>query len=285
MGKTLNHLIGAGIALVMGGWGASAAEALTNQQIADKLARVPVYTMGVLQGDQVTFLQETIPLENGQSMRISRVYLNEADARNDLDELKANQAQLPSNVDVAKVSLGEVYCISQQNQSDPCQTPAPSPEPPPAFVYFPDRVQLTQAVSMLKSQGVELGPNTPLFVPLFLVQFQAPGQEERTIPSIYFSFNNLQADIEIAKTQQPELANVDINVQVTTLARVIEQLKTQTDPNLDLVQFVPQRSDLAPPPQPNNQPNQPNNPPSNQPNTPSNNQPNNRSTPPNQPRN
>lgn len=275
MRKTLNHLVAAGIALVMGGLGAGSADALTTQQIAEKLARIPVYTMGVLQGDQVTFLQESIPQENGQSVRISRVYLSEADARNDLNDLKANQAQLPTNIDVAKVSLGEVYCISQQNQSDPCQSPAPSTEEPPAFVYFPDRTQLTQAVSMLQSQGVQLGENTPLFVPLFLAQFQIPGQEPRTIPAIYFSVNNLQADLETAKTQQPQLANVTINVQVTTLDRVIEQLKTQNDPNFNLVQFVPQRSDGDAPPQTNT--------PANQPNTQPNNTQPNRSTPPSNP--
>lgn len=252
LSKTLNHWfsarvvtgIAAGVALAIGILGGEAAQALTTQEIAEKLARVPVYTMGILQGDQVTFLQESISQENGEPVRISRVYLNPEDAQNDLNELKANNTELPANVAVAQVSMGEVYCISQQNQSDPCDSPSPSSttEEPPAFIYFPDRQQLTQAVSRLEQQGVELGENTPLFVPLFLAQFQVPGQEPRTVPAIYFSVDNLQEDIAVAKTEQPQLANVDISIQVTTLARVLEQLKSQTDPDLNLVEFVPLRS-------------------------------------------
>jgi len=265
MNKMLKHLMTAGIALVMGGLGANSALALTNQEIAQKLAGIPVYTMGVLQGDQVTFLQESLAQQDGQSVRISRVYLSEADAREDLNALRANQAELPSNVDVAKVSLGEIYCISQQNQSDPCQAPAPSTEEPPAFVYFPDRQQFTQALAMLESQGVQWEPSMPMFVPLFLAQVQVPGENPRTIPAIYFSVNNLQSDIATLKSQQPQLANVEIQVEMTTLGRVIEGLKTQTDPNLNLIQFVPQRSDASTPSQPNTPQNQPTNQPSSTP--------------------
>ncbi|MFZ9737196.1 MAG: Tic22 family protein [Prochlorotrichaceae cyanobacterium] len=240
--KKLNHLLAAGIALAIGVLGADSALALTTQEIADKLARVPVYTMGILAGEQVTFLQESIAQENGEAVRVSRVYLNEADAANDLQDLKANNAGLPGNVEIAQVSLGEVFCISQQTQSEPCTNTPPSNEVPPAFIYFPDRQQLTQAVSRLQEQGVELGDNTPLFVPLFLAQFQVPGQEPRTVPAIYFSIDNLEADIAAAKTEQPQLANVDISIQVTTLARVIQQLKSQNDPDLNRVEFVPLRS-------------------------------------------
>ena len=213
--------------------------ALTTQQVAEKLGGVPVYTMGILDGNQVTFLQESITPEGGEEVRISRVYLNIADAQNDLNELKANNSELPANVSIATVSLGEVYCISQQNQADRCEGQPAGPEEPPAFVYFPDRQQLSEAVTILQEQGVNLGENTPLFVPLFLAQFQRPGEEPRTVPAIYFSIDNLQADLETAKQQQPELANIDINVQVTTLDRVIQQLKVQDDPDLGLVQFVP----------------------------------------------
>ena len=225
--------------------------ALTTQQVAEKLGGVPVYTMGILEGNQVTFLQESITQESGESIRVSRVYLKMEDAQNDLNQLKANNSELPANVSIATVSLGEVYCISQQNQTDRCTGQAPSTEEPPAFIYFPDRAQLTQAVGMLREQGVDLGENTPLFVPLFLAQFQRAGEEPRTVPAIYFSVDNLQTDLNTAKQNQPELANVNINVQVTTLDRVIQQLKAQNDPDLGLVQFVPLRTGAANPTAPN----------------------------------
>ena len=75
--------------------------------------------------------------------------------------------------------------------------------------------------------------------------------------------DNLQADIATLKAQQPQLANVEIQVEMTTLGRVIEGLKTQTDPNLNLIQFVPQRSGT--PSQPNTPQNQPTNQPSSTP--------------------
>ena len=216
--------------------------ALTTQQVAEKLGEVPVYTMGILEGNKVTFLQESITQESGESIRVSRVYLKMEDAQNDLNQLKANNSELPPNVSIATVSLGEVYCISQQNQSDRCTSQPATTEEPPAFIYFPDRAQLTQAVGILREQGVNLGENIPLFVPLFLAQFQRPGEDPRTVPAIYFSVDNLQADLNTAKRNQPELAQVNINVQVTTLDRVIQQLKAQNDPDLGLVQFVPLRS-------------------------------------------
>jgi hypothetical protein len=233
---------------------AGSAFALTTQQVAEKLASIPVYTMGILQGERVTFLQETLTKEGGQEFNISRIYMNPKDAQQDLEALKSGKTQLPPNVAVAQVSLGEVYCISQQNQAKPvdrCDQQPQTPELPPAFIYFPDRGQLNQAIDMLKKQGVQIDDKTPLFVPLFLAQFKAAGQPPRTAPAIYFSLNNLQTDIATAKTQQPkELANVDISVQVTTLARVLEQLKAQDSPDLKLVEFVPQRPDNETPAQP-----------------------------------
>jgi hypothetical protein len=226
-------MVGALVALPLPAW------SLTTTQVAEKLGSIPVFTIGVLQGNNVTFLEEPIQTQDGKEVSISRIYLNPQDAAADLNQIKTDNPSLPAGVDIARISLGEVFCLSQQSESQPCDQTQSQPGEPPAFVYFPDRTQLTTAIDLLKSQGTEIGDTTPLFVPLFFTRIQMPNQQPRTVPIIYFGIEDLRRDINEAKQTTPELSNAQFDIQVTTLSRVIEQMTSQEAQGMDQIRFIP----------------------------------------------
>lgn len=228
-------------ALALGTWLATLTPslALTPSQLGEKLGTVPVFTIGIVEENSVTFLEEPIKTQSGGEVAISRIYMNPQDAQADLEQIRTDNPTLPSNVSVARISLGEIYCLSQEEGCD--QQPAPTGEPP-SFIYFPDRDQLGAALDLLKSQGTEVAENTPLFVPLFFAQV-VTGANSTTVPIIYFSLKDLECDIATAKSDNANLQQADFQVQVTTLGQVLQQLRSPENANATELSFVPiQRS-------------------------------------------
>jgi hypothetical protein len=230
---------------------ASPVWSLTTSEVAEKLGPVPVFTIGVLEGDSVTFLEEPISTDNGGQVSISRIYLNPEDAAADLAQIKeddqtSDNPALPDNIDVAVISLGEVFCISQMSSDQPCENTQPQDAQPPAFIYFPDRNQLGTALSILEDQGTQVPEDAPLFVPLFFTRIQVPDQQPRTVPVIYFSKEDLERDITEAKETTPELADATFDIQVTTLERVIGQLIGEDNPGMAEIRFIPIQSQANP---------------------------------------
>lgn len=235
-------------ALALGTWLAALAPAwsLTPTQLAEKLGGIPVFTIGIVEDNAVTFLEEPIPTPDGDEVSISRIYMNVLDAQADLEQIRTDNPTLPENVSVARISLGEIYCISQTEAAETCEQQSPPPGDAPSFIYFPDRDQLGAAIDLLEEQGTEVGENTPLFVPLFFAQV-VTGANSTTVPIIYFSLKDLQCDIEDAKTENEELSTAQFDVQVTTLGQILQQLRSPENANATEIRFVPiQRSADSP---------------------------------------
>jgi len=223
--------LGAWLATLAPGW------SLTPDQLAEKLGAVPVFTIGIVEENSVTFLEEPIKTNEGAEVSISRIYMNPQDAQADLEQIRTDNPTLPTNVSVARISLGEIYCLTQAEQG--CtQQPTPSTEVP-SFIYFPDRGQLGAAIDLLKQQGTEVSDNTPLFVPLFFAQVQVNPDRTTTVPIIYFSLTDLRCDIAQAQAENTQLKDAKFDVQVTTLGQVIQQLQSPENANATEVRFVP----------------------------------------------
>jgi len=240
--RSLGQSMGQGLrlgAMALGTWLATLAPtlALTPTQLAEKLGAIPVFTIGIVEDNAVTFLEEPIKTPEGTEVSISRIYLNVRDAQADLEQIRTDNPTLPENVSVARISLGEIYCISQSTAEEGCEQQTP-PSDAPSFIYFPDRDQLGAAINLLEEQGTEVGDNTPLFVPLFFAQVTTP-QRNTTVPIIYFSLKDLQCDIDDAKAENAELQSAQFEVQVTTLGQVLQQLRSPENANATEVRFVP----------------------------------------------
>lgn len=248
--RSLGQSMGQGLrlgAVTLGTWLATFAPAwsLTPTQLAEKLGGVPVFTIGIVEDNAVTFLEEPIQTPDGNEVSISRIYMNVRDAQADLEQIRTDNPTLPENVSVARISLGEIYCISQTSADEGCEQQAP-PGDAPSFIYFPDREQLGAAINLLEEQGTEVGDNTPLFVPLFFAQVVTP-ERNTTVPIIYFSLKDLQCDIADAKAENAELSAAEFDVQVTTLGQILQQLRSPENANATEVRFVPiQRTMNAP---------------------------------------
>lgn len=210
---------------------------LTTTQVAEKLGSIPVFILGLQNEESISFLEEKITTTNGEEADISRVYLNPNDANAYLESIQAENQELPENLVVAGVSLGEVFCISQQERQ-PCETTNIRYQGSlPNFIYLPDLNQLEAAKILLQEQGVDI-PSDTTFVPLFLTNVQLLETNERTLPFVYFNLEELKQAIAEAQND-PELSNAQFQIQVIELNNFLQNLISENNPGLEEVQFIP----------------------------------------------
>lgn len=211
--------------------GTQSAIALTPDQILQKLGAVPVFTITDSEGSPLVGTAES----QGQTASIVEVYISRQDALAFINELKAQNPELGSSVQVTPVPLGKIYEISQQNQDNPERL---------MFSFIPTQQQLNSAKAVLEANGQDVSQFRG--VPLFLARAGADDRvitlqqgEQQAIP-FFFTKEDLQGMLEQFQSQQPDLIS-SVKIEVVPLEVLLEAFRTDNDQFLESVILIPSR--------------------------------------------
>lgn len=212
--------------------------ALTPEQIVQKLAPIPVFT---LTDDKGAPLVANPPQGDTKSNPIARVFLSQKDAQAFLADLKAKKPDLGKNLQVRPLSMAEVYELRMKNKDK---------KPQLDFMYIPTKQQSDAALALAKAGGAKLEffPGTPIFVAragkdkekgLLTIQ-----KDKETAIPMFFEKEQLQTFIDRFKTTQPELAQT-ADIQVLQLEGILDaMISDQKDPSLENMMLIPSAESL-----------------------------------------
>lgn len=237
--------------------------ALPQEQVLQKLASVPVFTITDSKGAPLV----ATPPTNAQNQTpqnqspVAGVFISQKDAQAFVEGLKKSNPQLASTVRVVPVPLGEVYKLDQANQNQPNSLD---------IAYIPTKQQFDAALTLLRQSGsnselrkaceqnkrrLEDCVGTPLFVAragkekgyltMKIDRPQANNQQAAAAEVIPFYFNKeeLQGMLERFKQQRPELAST-VDIQVLNLEGMLEILKTRNDEGVRQIVLVPPQESI-----------------------------------------
>ena len=205
-------------------------EALTEQQILQKLGTVPVFTITNEQGALITL---SIAQDENQRIPVAGAFISGQDAQAFIEQrIKKNNPELGNTAQVAVVTIADIYKL-EQGQNNPEGVD---------FVVVPVQQQVESAINLLRQRGqqVEQFPDVPLFYatagenPAYLTT-QQNGQP---IIPLFFDKDQLQQQVERYKQGNPEIAST-VKIQVLSLGRLIEAWKTQDAPELNRFELLP----------------------------------------------
>lgn len=204
--------------------------ALTQDKILEKLGAVPVFT--ITDGQGAPLVRTSGNGENRAA--IFQVFISRKDGLTFIENLKRQDPNLGSTVQLTAVPLGKVYEIAQQGRDANRLQVA----------FIPTQQQVQSAQALLTASG----QNASEFrgVPLFIAKAGADDRvltlqqgEEQAIP-FFFTREDLQGMLDQFKTQQPELLQ-SVKIEVVPLEALLEAFRTDNDPFLDKVILIPPR--------------------------------------------
>lgn len=216
--------------------GGTRALALPDEQVMERLDNVPVFTLVDGEGSLVVATLS----EEADALPVAAVFISHQNAENFLRNMQATNPETAEGVRIAPVSLAQVYEIALAGRSE---------ENPLQVAFIPVQQEVEAALSILREEGENLEefPGVPLFVAK-----SGEGENESTLTILrgeeevipmYFSEADIQATIATLRESQPELAD-SVRVEVVSLARLIENLRTSDNPDLNQIYLVPSRESV-----------------------------------------
>lgn len=217
--------------------------ALTEEQIEQKLALVPVYTIATQEGNQVQLLplpyeqvprqgQTPPPQAQPQVIPGFRFFINRGDAQSFLDELK-KKTDVPQSAQVIPLPLSEAYERARENNKQPEKERL-------VIELEPSKQQVEAATTLLRQSGQQV--NQFAGVPLFIVRFgpdkgyvpiKVPQSEQEIVP-LFFSKEDALNLLNQVKPKQPAA-----DIQVLNIDSVIDVMRTKNDTWLNQVYLIP----------------------------------------------
>lgn len=216
--------------------GGMRALALPDEQVMERLDNVPVFTLVDGEGSLVvaTLSQES------DALPVAAVFISHQNAENFLRNMQTTNPETAEGVRIAPVSLAQVYeiALAGRSEENPLQV---------AFIPVPGEVEAALSILREEGQNIEEFPGVPLFVAK-----SGEGENESTLTIIrgeqevipmYFSEADIQATIATLRESQPELADT-VRIEVVSLGRLIENLRSSDNPELNQIYLVPSRESV-----------------------------------------
>jgi len=207
---------------------ASQSIALPKKEIIKKLKPIPVFTIADQNGSPLV-------LKGENNQQVTNIFMSKQDAEKFVKNLQQEKPDLAKKVEVMPQSLGEVYQLEQENQSDKLQ-----------FAYVPRKEEVQSAVSLLKEQGKELEQFAG--VPLYTAKQKNKGyltmkQNGQQFVPFFFDKEQLQGMINQFKQNNSEKAK-SIKIEVLTLESILNTLEKDQNQGLQKVQLIPSKESL-----------------------------------------
>ncbi|HEY9298240.1 MAG TPA: Tic22 family protein, partial [Phormidium sp.] len=207
--------------------------ALTQEQILQKLAPVLVFTINNQSGQ--TLIREVRNEQQNSSAKVAGVFISKTDAQAFLEKIKTENPQLANNMQVVPRSLADVYQLEEANKNKPEAL---------NFAYVPTQQQLDSALTVLRQSGQSV--NQFNGVPLFALSggpnknYLAAQRGDQQIIPFFFSKEEVQAEVERIKKQQPDLAST-LKIEVVPLEGLLEAWKNRKDEWLSQIELIPSK--------------------------------------------
>lgn len=227
---TLSLVGGVLVSSLLGGGARSLA--LTNEQVAERLRPVPVFTLTDAEGSPLVATQQ-----GQENVPVAGVFISQQDAQAFLSNLRQNNPDVGQDVQVTPVSLAEVYQLAIADNADELE-----------FAFIPMRQEVQTAVEVLRQSGEDVQEFEG--VPLFIAR--SGGQEngyltiqqgnQQVIP-IFFKRDDLQTMLEQVRQRQPDLVT-SVSIQVVNLEGLINTLQTSENQELNRILLVPPRESI-----------------------------------------
>jgi hypothetical protein len=211
------------------------AMALPKEQVVERLSHVPVFTLTDAQGSPLVAARP----QGQQGPPVAGVFISRQDAEQFLENLRRNNRQLADSVRVTPVSLGEIYELALQNESQQNGL---------KFAFVPMQQEVQTAMTLLRQGGqtIERFDGVPLFIARSQGQqggYLTIQQNNQQVVPLFFRRDELQAMLDRLRQQQPNLAS-QVNIQVTSLEGVIQTLQTQNTAELNQILLIPPRESI-----------------------------------------
>lgn len=254
--------------------------ALSQEQILQKLAPVLVFTINNENGQ--TVIREIRNQQQNSTAKVAGIFISQKDAQDFLNKMKTENPQLANNMQVVPRSLADIYQLEEANKNKPEAL---------NFAYVPTKQQVDSALTVLRQSGQNIQEFNG--VPLFVLSggpnknYLAAQRGNQQIIPFFFSKEEVQAEAERIKKQQPDLAS-SLQIDVVPLEGLIEAWKNRKEEWLSKIELIPAKEsrDLLRTLLTEMQQNNPNRPASGNPAAPAQNSPqNNQSRPTNTPAN
>jgi Tic22-like family len=218
--------------LSLGAWlsQTTKAFALTAEQVIQKLAPVPVFTVADEQGAPLVVTGEN-------NAKVAGVFISQKDANDFIVQLQKSNPELAKQVRVVLLSLGEIFQLSQENEKEKNGL---------YFDYVPAQAEVESAKQVLSANGEKYQEG---LVPLFVAR---AGKDKGYLtisrnnqPAIPFFFEKaqLQTLIDQFKKEKPELAN-SIIIEVVPLEGLIDTLQKSDNQLLSKIVLVPTQESI-----------------------------------------
>ncbi|HEY9889520.1 MAG TPA: Tic22 family protein [Candidatus Obscuribacterales bacterium] len=205
----------------------TAAFALPEEQILEKLTRIPVF-MIVNEGGQS--LTASVDVEGDDDLQVPIVFIDSDEAEAFIEDAESENAALSDDAQIVILPLSDVYAeaVSQLNDAD-------------SLVYVPSAASVSQASQILEReiQGV------PLYAAVDLERDQYLLTGDDTLP-MFFSLADLQTQVATLIESNPDIQDA-IGVEITTFETVLDNMEAndpEIDPFLERVQFIPDSATL-----------------------------------------
>jgi len=214
-------------------------QALTEAQVLQRLNTIPVFTITDDKG--VPLLGSSTQASKTKAPQVLLFFLNPDDAKLTLNQIKKSNPTVGNKARIVIRSMNDAYEVIKKNQS----------KKEIAFQIVPAKTSIDSARTILTSQGkpTDKLPTVPVF-------FATGGKEKeqglltieqngKQLVPFFFEQKDLQAFIDKAKTQQPDVANAT-KIQVTSIFQVLDSMVTTKDnkpnPDSERFTFVPARN-------------------------------------------
>lgn len=187
-------------------------------KILEKLDPIPVFSIANRQGAPLVTIGQ-------DGTKITGVFISQEDAEDFITQLAESNPELARQVSVVPVSLGEVYQLAESKDSL-------------NVAYVPETEAIASATNVLDRIDREYEGGVPLFVAKTTDRgyLSVERNSQRIIP-FFFDLKQLETLIARLELEQPELADIDIEVH--PLEGIIDVWKTSNDPVLDRIVLVP----------------------------------------------
>lgn len=216
------------------------AQALSEEEILQKLQSVPVFAITDAEGSP---LIASIPnsQQNNETTDVAGVFISAEDANRFVERLREEQPGVADDIQVTVISLAEVYRLDQQSRSN---------NTPLEFSYVPTREEVDAAVSVLvesdrqdelsQQNGEYIYPGVPLFLAT-----AGPNQgymtleyEGEVVIPVFFDRSDLEEVVARFQEQQPDFAE-SVRTDVVQLEGVLQTLRDENNEVVEQLMFVP----------------------------------------------
>lgn len=213
------------------------AVALSEEELLDKFAQVPVFVLVDSDGGYITPISDP-PNDGLGNVALLQVFFSETDVISFVEQIRTENPRFNQGGSVGVVDLATVHRLAREEREVPLK-----------LIFIPQEDDLQAAMALDSEFGGEISSSlVPLFalrdasgnyLPLSVTSDSAESGEEETetIFSMFFSKQDADNVLNVVQQSNPDLSQV--NVGVVSLADVSSDFLNTDNDAFRMIQFLP----------------------------------------------